>query len=85
MLTSLVPTFRGKENPLNSNSYKGLKLMEDAFKLYDKILDGRLSEVVDIDKMQYVFMPGRETVDAVSVLRRLTEKLRVKNNKFCIC
>ena len=40
MLTLLVPIFRRKENPLNSNSYKGLKLMEDAFKLYDKILDG---------------------------------------------
>ena len=85
MLTSLVPIFKGKENPLNTNSYKGIKLMEAAFKLYDKILDGRLSEVVDIDKMQYAFMPGRETVHAVFVLRRLTEKLKVKNNKFCIC
>ena len=34
-------------------------------------LDGHLYEVVDVDKMQYGFMPGRETVDAVFVLRRL--------------
>ena len=50
-----------------------------AFKVYEKILDGRLGEVVDTDKMQYGFMPGRGTVDAVFVLRRLTEKFRAKN------
>ena len=32
--------------------------------------------------MQYGFMPGRETVDAVFVLRRLTEKFRAKNKKL---
>ena len=48
----------------------------------EKILDGCLREVVDIDKMQYGFMPGRGTVDAVFVLRRLTEKFRAKNKKL---
>ena len=82
MLSSLVPIFKGKGDPLNPNSYKGIKLLEHAFKLYEKILDGRLHEVVDIDKMQYGFMPGRGTVDAVFVLRRLTEKFRAKNKKL---
>ena len=45
-------------------------------------MDGRLREVVDIDKMQYGFMPGRGTVDAVFVLRRLSEKVRAKNKKL---
>ena len=79
MLSSLVPIFKGKGDPLNSNSYGGIKLLEHAFKLYEKILDGRLREVVDIDKMQYGFMPGRGTVDAVFVL---TEKFRAKNKKL---
>ena len=52
------------------------------FKLYEKILDECLSEVVDIDKMQYGFMPGGGTVDAVFVLRRFTEKFRAKNKLF---
>ena len=38
----------------------------------------RLREVVDIDKMQYRFMPRRGTVDAVFVLRRLSEKVNSK-------
>ena len=54
--------------------------MEHAFKLYEKIFDKGLCEVVDIDKMEYGFMSGRRTVDAVC-LGRLTEKFRAKNKK----
>ena len=53
MLSVLVPMFKGKGDPLNQNSYIGIKLLEHAFKLYEKVLDGSLHEVVDIDKMQY--------------------------------
>ena len=56
---------------LNPNSYRVLKLLEHAVKLYEKILDGRLYEMVDTDKMQCGFMPGRGTVYTVFVLRRL--------------
>ena len=82
MLSSLVPIFKGKGDPLNSNPYRGIKLLEHAFKLYEKILDRRLREVVDIEKMQYGFMPGRGTVDAVFILSILTEIFRAKNKKL---
>ena len=58
-MSSLVPIFAGKEDSLNPNSYRGIKLLESVFKLYEKVLDGRSLEVVDIDKMQYGFMSGR--------------------------
>ena len=45
-------------------------------------MDERLCKVVDIDKMQYGFMPWRGTVDAAFVLRGLTEKFRAKNKKL---
>ena len=45
-------------------------------------MDGYLREVVDSDKMQYRFMPRRETVDVVFVLRRLSEKVRVKKRTW---
>ena len=69
-------------DPLNLHSCRGIKLLEHAFNLYEKVLDEHLREVVDIDKMQYGFMAGRGTVDAVFVLRRLSKKLRAKNKKF---
>ena len=82
MLSSLVPIFKRKEDPLNPNSYRGIKLLEHTFKLYEKVSDGHLHEVVNTDKMQYGFMPGRGSVDAVFVLRRLSEKFRAKNKKL---
>ena len=78
----LVPIFKGKVDPLYPNSYRGIKLLEHAFKLSEKVLDWRLHELLDIDKMQHGFMSGRGTVDAVFVLRRLSEKFRVKNKKL---
>ena len=79
MLSSLIPIFKWKWDPLNPNSYRRINLLEHAFKLYDKVLDGCLREVVDV---QYGFMPGRGTVDAVFPPRRLTEKFRAKNKKL---
>ena len=57
-------------------------MLKHALKLYKKVLDGRLIELVDIDKVQYGFMPRRGTVDAVFVLRRLSQKFGAKNNKL---
>ena len=52
-------------------------MLDHAFELYEKVLDGHVYEVVDLDKMQYGFMSWRGTVDAVFVLRRhLEPKIR---------
>ena len=75
VLSSLVPIFKGKGDPLNPNSYRGIKLLEDAFKLYEKILYGHLREVLDTDKMQYGFMQGRGTVDAVFCFEETYRKI----------
>ena len=73
MLSSLVPIFKGKGDPLNPTSHRGIKFLEYAFKLYETILDGCLGNVVNIGNMQYGFIPGRGTVDAMFILGRLTE------------
>ena len=84
MLSLLVPIFKGKGDPLTPNScHKGIKLLEYTFKQHKKVLDGHLHEVVNISKMQYGFMPGRGTVDAVFILSRL-EKFRAKNKLFFV-
>ena len=53
-------------------------MLEHAFKVYEKVLDDCLHEVPGIDKMQYSFMAGRGTVDAVFVLRRLSKNSKPK-------
>ena len=51
MLSLLVQVFKKKGDPLNPNSYRGMKSLEHTFILYEKVFDGSLCEVVDIDKM----------------------------------
>ena len=81
----MILIYKGKRNPLNTNSYKGIKLLDYAFKLYERILDKRMKKVEGTDEMQYSFMSGKGTFDAVFILRRLTEKYRLKGkNLFCV-
>ena len=42
MLSLLMPIFKGKGDPLNQNSYRGIQLLEHAFKLHKKVLDRHL-------------------------------------------
>ena len=41
-----------------------------------------IRESISIDDMQYGFMPGRDTTDAIFILRQLQEKHLAKNKKL---
>merc|ERR1711874_747497 len=60
----------------------GIKLLEHGLKVFDRILDCRIRNIVNIDKSQFGFMPGRVTVDAVFVVRQLQEKYLGKMKKL---
>ena len=63
----LVPIFKGKESFRNCNTYKGVKLLEHAMKIIERVQE-RIRELINIDSMQFGFMPGRETTDALFVV-----------------
>ena len=43
-------------------------------KLLERVLDSFIREMVDIDAMQFGFVPGRGTTDAIFIIRQLQEK-----------
>ena len=43
---------------------------------WERIIEARLRDRVEISKQQYGFMPGKETTDAMFSLRMLMEKYR---------
>ena len=47
-------------------------------KVVERLLDKRLCRIVNVDKMQFGFMPERGTIDAVFILRRLQEEYHAK-------
>jgi hypothetical protein len=81
-VSTTVPLYKGKGDPLLCGSYRGIRLLEHAMKVVEKILERRLREYVMIDNYQYGFMPGRSTIDAIFIMRQLQEKHLEKRRKL---
>jgi len=81
----VVPIFKGKGDPMNCGSYRGVKLLEHAMKIVERVLEKRIRAIVKLDKMQFGYMPGKGTVDALFILRRMQEQYseRISIHVFC--
>ena len=49
-------------------SYRGVKLLDHGMKVAERLLEKRLRRLVKVDQMQFGFMLGRSTVDAIFFL-----------------
>ena len=59
-----------------------MKWLEHAMKVVEKVLERRLWRMVKVDEMQFGFMPGKGTTDAMFILRRLQEEYLDKEKKL---
>ena len=57
-----------------TKSHKGIKLLEHAMKIVERVVEGQIGTLINLNKMQFGFMPGIETVDAIFIVRRIQEK-----------
>ena len=51
-------------------------------KVMEIVIEGRLRKIVKIDSMQFGFMSGRGTTDAIFIVRQLQEKYLAKNKEL---
>jgi len=63
-------------------SYRGIKLLEHAMKVVERTFKQRIRQHIDIDDMQFRFMKGKETTDAIFIVRQMQEKYRAKGKKL---
>ena len=69
--TVLVPIL-GKRDVRNCNTYTGVKLLKQhAMKIVESVLEKGIRELANTNSMQFGFIPGRETTDALFVVRRI--------------
>ena len=56
-------------------------------KIFERIIEKEIRKVIDVSEMQFGFMPGRGTIDAVFIARQLQEKYLEKKEKplLCLC
>jgi hypothetical protein len=78
----LIPVFKGKGDPLECGSYRAIKLLEHAMKVVERVLEKRIREQVKVDKMQFGFMPGKGTTDAIFVVRQMQERHQKKKKLY---
>jgi len=59
---------------MECRSYRGIKLLEHAMKVVNRIFEHIIHHQVDIDDMQFGFMKGKGTIDAIFIVRQMQEK-----------
>ena len=62
-LSVVVPVLKGKGDAMNCEAYRGVKLLEHAMKIVEKVQEKRMQHMVKVDKMQFGFMPGKGPID----------------------
>nr|CBL94163.1 putative RNA-directed DNA polymerase (Reverse transcriptase) [Malus domestica] len=72
----LVPIYKNKGDVQNCMNYRGIKLMSHTMKLWERVIEHRLRQETRVSDNQFGFMPGRSTMEAIYLLRRLMERYR---------
>ena len=78
----LVPVYKGKGDPLACGSYRAIKLLEQPMKVLERVLEKRNRCQVSIDNMQFGFMLGKGTTDAIFIMRQVQEKHQAEKKKL---
>jgi hypothetical protein len=74
----MVNVYKGKGDALECGSYRGIRLLEHTFKIFERVVETRVRKIVKIDDLQFGFMAGRGTTDAIFIVRQLQEKFLAK-------
>jgi len=61
----VLPIYKGKGDPMECGSYRGIKLLEHAMKVVERIFEDRIRQQINIDDMQFGFVKGKGTTDAI--------------------
>jgi len=78
----VLPTYKGKGDPMECGSYRGIKLLEHVMKVVERIFEHRIRQQIKIDDMQFGFMKG----NAIFTARQMPENFKVKGKKlFWFC
>ena len=75
----IISFYKGKGVALECGDYRGLKLLDQVMKVLERVAENFLWQQVCIDNMQFGFMPGRSTTDAIFIVSQLQEKFHAVN------
>ena len=78
----IVNIYKGKGDALGRGNCRVLKLLDHVIKGIERVVEVIIRERVAITDMQFGFMPGRSTADAIFILWQIARKYHAKNKKL---
>ena len=70
----VLPIYKGKGDPMECGSYRGIKLLEHAMKVVERIFEHRIRQQTEIDDMQFGFKKGNFL--AIFMARKMQENFK---------
>ena len=77
-MSIIINCFKGKGDAVERGNFRGLKLLEHLMKVFERVMEKYIRDAVNINEMQFGFMPGRGTTDAIFITRQVQEKFLAK-------
>ena len=74
--SEISPICKGKGSVLDCENYRGIKLMSQTMKLWERIIENRIREIVELRNIQFGFRRGMSTTEPKCALRILQEKYK---------
>ena len=74
--------FKNKGDATKRGNYRWFKLLENMMKVSERVIEQNIRELVDIDAMQFGFIPGKGSMDAIFIARQLQERYLEKKKKL---
>ena len=81
----IVAIFKGKGDVMSCGSHRGVKLLKLAMKIVEMVLERRIRTLVNLNEMQFGFMPGKGTMNAIFIVKRMQEEYQKKDKKLYMC
>ena len=81
----VVLIFKGKGDVMDCGAYRGIKLLEHAMRIEERVRENRIRGLVTIEDMQFDFMAGKGTTHALIILGRMQEEFRGREKNLNMC
>ena len=75
---------KGKGDVMSHGSYRGVKLLEQAIKIVEKVLETQMQTLISLNKMLFRFRSGKEIVNPIFVVWRMQAEYQ-KKLYVCFC
>jgi hypothetical protein len=78
----MMNVYKGKGDALDCGTYRRIRLLEHVMKVLERVVEARVRKIVEITDMQFGFMVGKGTTDAIFIVRHLPKKYLAKKKNL---